>query len=49
MWEVEFITETTYNVKQYQTHGEAQRAADKFLLETHPSIDPKVWVRRGAK
>ena len=27
----------------------AQRAADKFLLEIHPSIDPKVWVRRGAK
>ncbi len=49
MWEVEFITETSYNVKQYQTQSEAQRAADKFLEENHPSIDPKVWVRRGAK
>jgi len=49
MWEVEFITETFYTVKQYPTHTEAQLAADRFLRDNHPSTDPKVWVRRGAK
>lgn len=44
-WEVEYITETSYAVRSYQTAAEANSAADKWLAEQHPSIDPKVWVR----
>ena len=44
-WEVEFITETSYIVKRYDTSSEASRNADKWLKEQHPSVDPKVWVR----
>lgn len=46
-WEVEYITETTYSVRSYRTVWEANAAADKWLSEQHPSIDPKVWVRRA--
>jgi hypothetical protein len=46
-WEVEYITETSYTVRSYQTAREANAAADKWLSEQHPSIDPKVWVRRA--
>lgn len=44
-WEVEFITETSYSVKRFETNREANRRADKWLNEQHPSTDPKVWVR----
>ena len=46
-WEVEYITETSYTVRSYQTARAANAAADKWLAEQHPSIDPKVWVRRA--
>lgn len=46
-WEVEYITETSYSVRSYQTAREANDAADKWLAEQHPSVDPKVWVRRA--
>ena len=44
-WEVEFITETSYSIKRYDTSVRANRAADEWLSEQHPSVDPKVWVR----
>lgn len=46
-WEVEYITETSYSVRSYQTAREAHYAADKWLAEQHPIVDPKVWVRRA--
>ena len=46
-WEVEYITETTYTVRSYQSAVEANAAADKWLAEQHPIVDPKVWVRRA--
>ena len=44
-WEVEFVTETFYTVKRYNTSAEAQRAADQWLKEQHYSVYPKTWVR----
>jgi hypothetical protein len=46
-WEVEYITETSYTVRSYQTAREANDAADKWLSEQSPNVDPKVWVRRA--